>query len=133
MQLLRDGVDSAAETEGPVVHIVRLDLSLRGTLAMWGSAAPHVLAHLPSGDELLLGIPLVDRPYTQPVSFSLWRSADSAAEFAYRSVGHRHAIARVDHAQPTLVARHSAGRFLPYRAEGSWQGRKPLDQSVPAA
>lgn len=112
--------------DGPVAEIVRLDLSLRGTLAMWGWAAPHVLGHIPDNDALLLGIPLVDRPYTQPVSFSLWRSADCANTFAYRDPGHRHAVALVHRAQPEVFKRYSAGRFQPYRSAGKWHGVDPL-------
>lgn len=124
-RLLRDAVAKTA-VEGPVAEIVRLDLSLRGTLAMWGWAAPRILAHLPANDDLLLGIPLVDRPYTQPVSFSLWRTAACAHAFAYRDSGHRHAVDRVGRAQPDLFERYSAARFQPYRSRGTWRGRDPL-------
>jgi hypothetical protein len=125
MRALADSSPPAAD-DGPVAEIVYLDLTLCGTLAMWGWAAPHVLAHLPDDDELLLGLPLVDRPYTQPVSFSLWRSAAGARAFAHRNRGHREAIERVRNAQPDLIRSHSAGRFRPYRSRGTWGGRDPL-------
>jgi len=109
---------------------VRADLTLRGTLAFWGSAAPGVLAHIPRDAELLAGIPLVDRPYTQPVSFSLWRDVGSFAAFAHRGDGHHDAITRVRKSQASLLDRVSSGRFLPYRSEGSWQGRNPLNEAA---
>jgi hypothetical protein len=112
--------------DGPVAHIVRLDLSLRGTLAMWGSAAPSVLHHLPDRSELLLGLPLVDRPYMQPISFSVWRTADSATNFAYRQQGHRDAIARVQRSQHDLLDNYSTASFYPYRCDGTWNGTNPL-------
>lgn len=124
MRALAGSLTTAAD--GPVAEIVHLDLSLRGTFAMWGWAAPHLLAHLPDEDELLLGLPLVDRPYTQPVSFSLWRSATEARAFAYRNRAHREAIERVRHGQPDLIRSHSAGRFHAYRSRGTWGGRDPL-------
>src|SRR5262249_16807503 len=117
----------------PVAHIVRLDPSLRGTLAMWGSAAPHVLHHLPDSDDLLLGMPLVDRPYTRPVSFSLWRSADAARRFARRPEGHRHSVERVQRSQRDLRARYSTASFEPYAYEGTWRGRNPLTQALDTA
>jgi hypothetical protein len=118
------------ETGGPVAHLVRLDLSLRGTLAMWSSAAPGLLHHLPESDELLLGLPLVDRPYVQPVSFSLWRTAEKATAFAYRGHGHRDAIARVRRSQQDLLDRYSTASFEPYRCEGTWKGRNPLASAL---
>jgi hypothetical protein len=112
---------------GPVASLVRVDLSLRGTVAMWGWATPGVLAHVPGDEQMLLGMPLVDRPYTQAISFSLWRSADEAIAFGYRDEGHRDAVNHVSRAQPSMLAGHSSARFRPYRATGTWQGRNPLD------
>src|SRR6266536_3011157 len=124
--------DSEAErADGPVAHIVRLDLSLRGTLAMWGSAAPNLLHHLPESTELLLGLPLVDRPYVQPVSFSVWRTTASATTFAYREQGHRDAIACVQRSQTNLLDRSPTGSFEPYRCEGTWKGNIPLAPARP--
>ena len=124
-QVLR-GHETAATAHGPVVYLARADLSLRGTLAMWGSAAPGLLKHLPDDDELLLGVPLVDRPYTQPVSFSLWRSHKAATSFAHRDGGHRQAVRRVQRAQSDMLERFSSAGFDPYRCEGTWQGCDPL-------
>ena len=126
---------TAAESasEGPVAHIVRLDLSLRGTLAMWGSAAPHILHFLPDAHDLLLGLPLVDRPYMQPVSFSLWRSAEAVRQFARRPEGHRRSVERVQRSQHDLHAWYSTASFEPYLCEGTWRGRNPLANAIGAA
>jgi heme-degrading monooxygenase HmoA len=125
-QLLQ-GSEHPAPADGPVAHIVRLDLSLRGAVAMWGSAAPNLLHHLPGSDELVLGIPLVDRPYTQPVSFSIWRTSEDAARFAFRDGGHRDAVERVRRSQHNLLDRYATASFEPYRCEGAWKGRNVLD------
>jgi hypothetical protein len=131
MQLLR-GSEASAPAMGPVAYLARLDLTLRATLAMWGAAAPHLLHHLPDNDELLLGIPLVDRPYTQPVSFSVWRTPASAMAFAHREGGHRDAVRRLQRSQSDVVDRFSAGGFEPYRCEGTWNGRNPLRAAMGA-
>jgi len=131
MQVLR-GSESPGEAGGPVAYLARLDLSPRGTVAMWGSAAPNLLHHLPASDQLLLGLPLVDRPYVQPVSFSVWRSHQSAVTFAHREQGHRDAVRRVRRSQRDLVGRFSSGRFEPYRCEGTWKGRNPLGLAASA-
>ena len=93
---------------------------------MWGSAAPNILHHLPERNELLFGLPLVDRPYVQPVSFSLWKSAESATTFAYRDEGHRDAVARVRRSQKNLLDSYSTASFEPYRCDGAWKGNNPL-------
>ncbi len=125
------GSKSTGHADGPVAHIVRLDLSLRGTLAMWGSADPAVLHHLPDSTDLLLGLPLVDRPYVQPVSFTVWRTAESAIAFAYRDQGHRDAVARVQRSQHDLLSHYSTASFEPYRCDGTWKGTNPLASARP--
>jgi hypothetical protein len=125
-QVLR-GSESAAPAGGTVAYIARLDLTPRGTVAMWGSAAPGLLHHLPDTDELRLGLPLVDRPYMQPVSFSVWRTEQSAMRFAHGGEGHRDAVRRLQRSQQNVVGRFSSGRFEPYRCEGTWNGREALN------
>jgi hypothetical protein len=112
----------AAPAAGAVAHLVRLDLSLRGTLAMWGSAVPGVLHCLPDRADMLLGIPLVDRPYSHPMSFTVWSSADAVSRFAHHGQGHRTAVARVQHSQPDLAACYSTAEFEPFQWQGTWQG-----------
>lgn len=118
----------AVLASAPVAYLVRLDLSLRGTLTFWGSAAPGILHHLPGGDDLLLGVPLVDRPYTQPATFGLWRTSAAATSFAYRHTGHRDAVDRVQRAMPDLRSHYSSGSFGPYVCEGTWHRRNPLKE-----
>lgn len=130
---LLQGSLASAPCGGPAAYLARLDLSVRATVAMWGSAAPALLHHLPDGDDLLLGVPLVDRPYAQPVSFSLWRSADAAMDFAYRQSGHRDAIRRLRRSQHNVVARFSSAGFEPYRCEGIWKGHHLLPDLRKAA
>jgi hypothetical protein len=72
------------------------------------------------------GGPLVDRPYTQPVSFSLWRAPDAAMTFGYRESGHLAAIRRLQRSQHNVVALFSSAGFDPSRCEGTWNGRNPL-------
>ena len=127
-----EGVFAAGVCEGGsqyglrFAYLARLDLSARATVAMWGSAAPALLHHLPDRDNMLLGVPLVDRPYTQPVSFSLWRTREAAMAFAHRESGHRDAIRRLQRSQHNVVARFSSAGFEPYRCQGTWNGRDPL-------
>jgi hypothetical protein len=124
-QLLK-GSESAPTPGGPVAYLTRLDLSVRATLAMWASAAPEILPHFPDGDELLLGVPLVDRPYAQPATFSLWPTHQAAMAFARGQAGHRQAVGRLQRAQYDVLRRFSSAGFDPYRHEGTWNGHDPL-------
>lgn len=112
--------------DGPFAYLVRLDLTLRGTLAMWGWAAPGIFKQLPDRDRMLLGIPLVDRPYVQPVSFTVWRSREDAMAFVHKGHGHRVAVEQLQHAQHDLLPKHSSAAFLPYRCDGTWEGGNPV-------
>src|SRR5262245_43811589 len=98
----------------PVVHIVRLDRTRRGTVAMWGSAAPHSL-------------------HSHPVSFSLWPSTDAVQHFAHNAQGHRHSVQRVQRSQHDLFARYSTASFEPYACEGTWHGSNRLANKIGAA
>jgi hypothetical protein len=126
------GSETPGQADRPVAYLARLDLSARGALAMWGSGAPNLLHHLPGGEELLLGLPLVDRPYLQPVTFSVWRTPENAMTFGYREEAHRTAVARVRRSQRDVLDRFSSGRFEPYRWEGTWNGCTPLGLATSA-
>lgn len=121
---------SMVQSDRPVAHLVRLDLTARGAAAMWGWAAPNLLYHLPDRDELLLGLPMVDRPYLQPVSFSLWRDREAARRFAHVDNGHSTAVARVRRSQANLLQHYATASFEPFRCQGSWNGHNPLHSSA---
>src|SRR5438094_792653 len=60
----------------PAAFLTRLDLPIRSLPAMWLSAAPGILTHIPCGPDLAIAVGVVDRPYVQPMTFTLWRSAE---------------------------------------------------------
>jgi hypothetical protein len=124
-QLLR-GSEGARPAQGPIAYLTRADMSPRGALAFWRSAAPHLSYHLPDRDEMPLALALADFSYLRLVAFSLWRTQEVAFRFAYREQGHREAVERVRQSQRDVVERFSAASFEPYRSEGAWQGRTVL-------
>ncbi len=126
------GAETAGREGGPAAHLVRLDLSLRATAAMWGSASPNILRHIPDSDDLLAGIPLVDRPYTQPVSFSVWRSEDAATRFEYGD-GHRAAVSRVSAHRPTCssTTRPGASTRTGHKEPGTGATRSRTHRTLP--
>lgn len=132
LQLLR-GSEVEAPRGEPLVCLAHLDLTLRGTLAMWASSAPGITHHLPDGERLLASLALVDRPYVQPMSFSVWSSLDAAMAFVHRDGQHATAVSRIEKVQADAVRRFSSGRFQPYRTRGTLNGRDPLPTLAAAA
>ncbi len=129
-----EGTERRGLPKTPAAFITRLDLSIRGTLTMWLTAAPGILAHVPDRDALKLAIPLVDRPYAQPMTFTIWTSLDRALAFAYRDGAHSKAVERMERTTPGLSEEgFSSAGFYPYRSIGSWEGHDPLSEASAAA
>jgi len=129
-----EGTEQQGLPKAPAAFITRLDLSIRGTLTMWLTAAPGILACVPDRDALQLAIPLVDRPYAQPMTFTIWTSLDRALAFAYQDGGHSKAVERMERTTPALSEQgFSSAGFYPYRSVGSWEGHDPLAEATAAA
>jgi len=126
------GVEQNDLPRSPAAFITRLDLPLGALGAMWLSAVPGLVTQLPSVPGLLTGVPLMDRPYVEPMTFSLWRSVDDAMSFAYREAPHPRAVGRLRKADKEIASRFSSARFYPYRSEGTWKGGNPLAEAKAA-
>ena len=72
----------------------------------------------------LAGIALVERPFMEVMSFTLWTSKDNVMDFARRRPAHSGLIER-DRTEHIFRAFHYA-HFHPYRSEGTWYGQDPL-------
>jgi hypothetical protein len=98
------------------------------------TAAPGILTHVPDRDALRLAVPLVDRPYMQPMTFTIWTSLDRALAFAYQEGGHSKAVECMERTIPDLAEQgFSSAGFYPYRSIGSWKGHDPLAEAAAAA
>lgn len=66
------------------------------------------------------------RPPRLVSTFSVWRSAAAMRDYSYRDGGAHMAAVRADRERPF---HHESAfiRFRPYRSEGEWDGRDPLD------
>jgi hypothetical protein len=125
------GAEESHLPKSPVAFITPLDLSLGSTLRMWLSAAPSILPYVPTAKDVVLALPLVDRPYTQPMTFTIWKSIDQALAFAYRDGHHSRAVEHVDQKRADFSERcFSAAAFYPWRAVGTWNGQDPLAQAL---
>ena len=105
---------------------------LRPFLRSAGPAEEEVVA----APGLLASIGLA-RPPRLVSTFSLWGSAATMRDYSYRDGGTHMAAVRADRERPF---HHESAfiRFRPYRSEGAWEGRDPLNfrtasNSLPAS
>lgn len=94
---------------------------IRPFLRSAGPAEEEVVA----APGLLASIGLA-RPPRLVSTFSLWRSAAAMRDYSYREAGTHMAAVKADRERPF---HHESAfiRFRPYRSEGKWEGRDPLD------
>jgi hypothetical protein len=94
---------------------------LRPFLRSAGPAEEEVV----SAPGLLASIGLA-RPPRLVSTFSLWRSAAEMRDYSYRGAGAHMAAVKADRERPF---HHESAfiRFRPYRSEGEWEGRDPLN------
>jgi len=64
-------------------------------------------------------------PVVQMATFSIWRSEEALAAFAYKSREHAGAIRKTR--ELNWYSEEMFARFQPYRTEGTWNGKNPLE------
>lgn len=91
---------------------------------------PFVRASAPAESAVatepdVLAATALARPPHLVSTFSLWRSAATMRDYAYRAPGPHQAAVGADRANP-FHHRSAFIRFRPYRSQGTWEGRDPL-------
>jgi hypothetical protein len=113
---LEDDEPVAVLTLGrPRLRVLRPFLRSAGPAEKEAVAAPGRLASIG-----------LARPPRLVSTFSLWRSNAAMRDYAYQNAGAHMAAVRTDRERPF---HHESAfvRFRPYRSEGEWDGRDPLD------
>jgi hypothetical protein len=122
--LLSDKQPMDEDEPAAVLTIGRLRLT-QTVRFLRASAAAERLA---VGDPALLASTGLARPSGLVATFSLWQSVAAMRAYARGSKDPAHLTAVRAHAARPFHHESAFLRFRPYRAEGSWDGRKPLGE-----
>ena len=117
------GRPEASPTNGPVAALTRARIRPRLARDFW-RAVPPVSAELHSSAGLLLALGVGEAPVGLQGTFSIWRSGDDLAEFAYRRPEHTEVVRRTR--ETGWYAEELFARFAVLDAVGTLHGR-PVD------
>lgn len=111
-------------SEGPVAMLTRGELHLRKVPTFWLSTTMVAVNDVLEVPGFLAGVALVERPFMEVMTFTLWNSTDDVMEFARNRPAHSGLIER-DRTENIFRAFFYA-HFKTYRSEGTWHGQDPL-------
>ncbi len=120
------GVEPADLPDAPAAVLTRAELCPQKVLTFWLSLTRVAGADIRETPGLLAGVGMVDRPYFEALTFTVWESRDDAMSFAYKRPAHAGITER--NRLEKIVASFFSAHFYPYRSEGTWYGRDPLSQ-----
>lgn len=108
-----------ASFTGPVAALTRASIRVSRALAFW-RMQPAAERELADCEGCLMSAGLGEAPLVRQMTFSVWR--DAAAMDAYARHGAHQAAIRAA-AQGRFFSESMFVRFVPYGAQGRWQGR----------
>jgi len=87
---------------------------------------PSVSASIHDKKGLLFSVGVGELPIVQQATFSLWESSELMMNYAYKSKYHKEVVQKTR--ELGWYKEELFARFSPYRSEGSWNGKNPLEQ-----
>ena len=122
------GAPRAADGDGPIAVLTRA--TIRPTrLARFYRAAGSPASDLLGQPGVLASVAVGELPIARQATFSIWDSAASVREYAYRRPDHREVVRRTR--AERWYSEELFARFRPYGAQGTWDGVEPLSAHAP--
>lgn len=110
---------------GPIAVITRATLKWWRIPAFW-SRVRNVSDSLEGMEGRRLSIGIGEYPVFMQATFSLWDDLESMRSYAYRNKFHTEVIRKTRELK--WYKEELFANFLPYRSEGTWEGRALLDE-----
>lgn len=112
-------------TARPIGVLTRATLK-KGVLLDFWKSVPDVSNQLKSEKGLMFKLGMGEVPWVQQVTFSIWRDAKDMRAFAYKSPAHSTAIRLAREGE--WFKEDLFARFHIIDAQGTWQGRSPIEE-----
>ncbi|UOQ51850.1 spheroidene monooxygenase [Hymenobacter cellulosivorans] len=113
-----------APPDGPVAVLTRASIKLWKAPQFW-RAVPATSAAFAQAEGVRAAIGLGEIPVVRQATFSVWESAASMQQYAYRGAAHKGVIQRTR--QEKWYGEELFARFTVLRSQGTLDGRNPLE------
>lgn len=115
--------DLPEQYNGPVVALTRASIHWRKLLQFW-KHVPGVSEETGKAKGLLAQTGIGEIPLLEQATMSVWENEECLKAFAYQMKKHREVIQKTRSQQ--WYSEELFARFIPLKAEGSWNGFNPL-------
>jgi heme-degrading monooxygenase HmoA len=113
----------APATEEPLAILTRASIRWSALLPFWRNAAQTREA-LEKAEGLIASVGVGELPFVRQATFSIWESARSMQQYAYKSTEHREVIQRTRSGK--WYSEELFARFRIGSSSGTWNGNDPL-------